>query len=221
MKRMCNAGSVLLFEPNPVNFELLDSRRRLNPIECMNVVMSNCAVSDKDLSLEDGVKFNNSSKVAFNQIGNTHAGINADGMFICNVHTVRLDTVLDDMFVEKEAVVLRLVTIEASGHEYNVLLGMGRYLKNTQYIVFEASTSLDSPGGPRINSPLLAIVKLLELYDFDVYRVGNRKMLKISGDMWHDRYEIKLSHHSYCFAIKKDDTAIDSIIDDTYSYVIN
>ena len=63
------------------------------------------------------------------------------------------------------------------------------------------------------------IVDFLSKNNFDIYRIGTKKMFKVNDDCWKEEYE-KNKFWSNCFSIKKDNKLINSLIDSKYNYII-
>ena len=92
---------------------------------------------------------------------------------------------------------------------------MEKYLPKTKYIIFECSDCLDDIRG--IKSPMKDVVDFLSQHEFDTYRIGTRKLLKVNDEDWNHVYE-DVKFWSNCFAIKKDDPLIHTLIHNNYDY---
>jgi hypothetical protein len=155
-------------------------------------------------------------KDQINAPGNELACLTGGGDKICDIQTNTIKDVLDSMNIVNPYI--KFIKIDTEGHELNVLKGIDKYLHNTNYIIFECSDCLDDFRGPNIINPMKTIIDYLETYDFDVYRIGTKKLLKVNGNYWDNTYE-KIKFHSNCFAIKHTDSFIHSIIDDNFNYI--
>jgi hypothetical protein len=72
-----------------------------------------------------------------------------------------------------------------------VIKGSEKYLKNTEYIIFECSDCMDDSRGPGIKNPMKDIVDFLSKNDFDTYRIGTKKLFKVNDECWNEEYEKK------------------------------
>ena len=148
--------------------------------------------------------------------GNGLAGLRSGGTKLCDVDVKTLDHVLDNEF-ENENISIKFIKIDTEGNDSNVIKGMEKYLPKTKYIIFECSDCLDDIRGPGIKSPMKDVVDFLSQHEFDTYRIGTRKLLKVNDEDWNHVYE-DVKFWSNCFAIKKDDPLIHTLIHNNYDY---
>jgi hypothetical protein len=134
---------------------------------------------------------------------------------VCTVDVRRLEDVLDEEGLQES--VIQFIKIDTEGNDGNVIKSLGRYIASTQYIIFECSDCLDDCRGPGIANPMKDIVDFLDTNGFDVYRIGTQKMLQVNGPYWDPVYE-SVKFWSNCFALKKGDIRIHSIIDSEFNY---
>ena len=62
------------------------------------------------------------------------------------------------------------------------------------------------------------IVDFLSYNGFDTYRIGTKKLFKVNDEYWNNVYD-SVKFWFNCFALKKDDTLINSLINDTFDYI--
>jgi glycosyl transferase family 25 len=207
---ICNEkdSSILCFEPNPLNIEILESKiRNKSHIKLFNQCLSNESANSSFYNMKDSINFK----------GNGLAGLRSGGTKICDVDVNRLDDILDNEFGNID-IIIKFININAIGNDTNVIKGLHRYLHKTQYIIFECSNCLDDWRGPGINNPMKDIVDFLSQNGFDTYRVGTKKLFKVNDECWNPIYE-KLKFWSTCFAIKKDDALINRLINQQFDYI--
>jgi len=195
---------ILCFEPNPLN--LLE----INKIKKDNMKIFNIAVSNENAKTSFYNYRNNK-----NQVGNPLAGLRSGGDKICDIDVKKLDDVLNNEFTND--IIIKFIKIDTEGNDTNVIKGMEKYLPNTQYIIFECSDCLDDMRGPSIKNPMKDIVDFLSKNGFDTYRIGTKKLFKVNDEYWNQIYD-DLKFWSNCFALKKDDTTIDKLIDENFNY---
>ena len=145
------------------------------------------------------------------------AGLRSGGEKICTTEVKRIDTVLNKHY-DPTNTIIKFIKIDTEGNDTNVIKGLGDYLHNTKYIIFECSDCLDDERGPGIKGPMKDIVEYLSSYGFNTYRIGTRKMLKVNDEYWNEIFE-NVKFWSNCFAIKKDDPLIDKLIDKSFNYL--
>ena len=199
---------ILCFEPNPVNFEILE--KKIN--KDTNIKLFKHCVSNENTS---GVLYNWKDN-NHNNTGNETAGLRSGGEKICDVDIKRLDNVLDNMF-KNENIIIKFVKIDTEGNDSNVIKGLEKYLPKTKYIIFECSDCLDDIRGPGIKNPMKDIVDFLSQNGFDTYRIGTKKLFKVNDEYWHQVYD-DLKFWSNCFSLKKDDNLIHKLINDKFDY---
>ncbi|MEN0003906.1 MAG: FkbM family methyltransferase [Bacteroidota bacterium] len=200
---------ILAFEPNPANIPALG--KRLQKISDLTIQLYPCCLSNVN---EQSTLYNWSRQIG-NTTGNPLAGLRSDGEKICDVAVRRLDSILDEL---EDDISINMIKIDTEGNDSNVIKGMGKYLHQTQYIIFEASHLMDDQRGPGIPNPLKDIVDFLYQHHFHTYRIGSRKMLPLYGAYWHEIYE-KKKFWSNCFALKKNDPLIRKLVDDHFNYL--
>lgn len=199
---------ILSFEPNPANLPKLRSSLQ----QYSNVTLFPICVSDKNSI----ASFYNWKDMNSNEEGNLIAGLQSGGTKICDVEVKRLDAILD-LEWQNQSIDIKFLKIDTEGTDTRVLKGLGKYIKNTHYIIFECSDCLDDMRGPGIPNPMEDIVKYLSQEGFDTYRIGTKKLLKVNDEYWHETYE-KRKFWSNCFAIRKTDWLITRLIDSNFSY---
>ena len=205
---ICKEKQIICFEPNPANLEILKPKLR----DIDNITLYECCISDKETT----ANFYNYKTKSENNAGNGLAGLRSGGDKICSVDVVRLDTVLEKEICADDFT-LKLVKIDTEGNDTNVIKSLGRFLQNTEYMIFECSDCLDDHRGPGFLNPMKDIVDYLSENGFDTYRIGTKKLLKVNDEYWDDTYE-KIKFFSNCFALKKNDAIINKLIDPTFQY---
>jgi len=201
---------ILCFEPNPVNSAVLEEKIKLH--------------TNRDIKLFKHCISNTTGSTAFynwktstnNLPGNGVAGLRSGGTLICNVDVKKLDDVLRDEF-GTNPIVIKFIKIDTEGNDTNVIKSLETYLPNTRYIIFECSDCLDDARGPGIKNPMKTIVDFLSAHGFDTYRIGTKKLIKVNDTYWNNVYE-DVKFWSNCFALKKDDTLINKLIDNNFDY---
>ncbi len=208
IKDVCKEyDKILTFEPNPVNLDVLLPKINSET----NIDLYDCCISN----VESITGFYN-SKDRPNNAGNGVAGLRCNGELIKTVNVFRLDTILNSLNINN--ILIKFIKIDTEGNDSNVIKSLGQYILNTKYIIFECSDCLDDNRGPNIPNPMKDIVDYLDNYGFDTYRLGTKKMLKVNGKDWDNIYE-KVKFWSNCFAIKKDNKLINSLIDNNGNYI--
>tara|TARA_Y100000992_G_C21273423_1_gene498382 strand:- start:4091 stop:4894 length:804 start_codon:yes stop_codon:yes gene_type:complete len=199
---------ILCFEPNPVNIEIFKQR----------ITHKNVTLYETCLSNTNGkAKLYNWMNSKNNNPGNELAGLQGHGTEICDIEKYRLDFIIERDYNDYKKI--KFIKIDTEGHDYNIIMGMGDLLYKTEYIIFECSNCLDDCRGPGLEYPMKTLVDYLDGYNFDVYRIGRKKLFKVNGEYWHDIYETN-KFWSNCFAIKKEDKLIEKIINiNTFDYV--
>jgi len=196
---------ILCFEPNPANINILEPQIQ----EKDYIELYECCLSDENTR---GSLYNYKDSKQ-NITGNLLAGLRSGGEKICDIDVYRLDAILDNY----SDFLIQLIKIDTEGNDTNVIKGMGKYLHQTRYLIFECSDCLDDHRGPQIEKPMKDIVDYLDDCGFDTYRIGTKKLLKVSGYYWNDVYE-KVKFWSNAFAIKKDDDSIHKMIDKDFNW---
>jgi FkbM family methyltransferase len=199
--------SILCFEPNPVNIQVIEGRIVNTDIKLFKHCISN-ETGKTSLFNYKGYNSNNA--------GNGVAGLRSGGQKICSVDVKRLDNVLDAEF--KEDIIIKFIKIDTEGNDSNVIKSLGRYLTKTKYIIFECSDCLDDMRGPGIENPMKDIVDFLSTNGFDTYRIGTKKLFKVNDEYWSQTYD-DVKYWSNCFALKKGDNLIHEIIDNNFNYI--
>jgi FkbM family methyltransferase len=200
---------ILFFEPNPVNI------LKLEPLIDKN---ENFKLFKHCISNETCVtSFYNWKDNHQNDSGNGIACLRGGGAKICDVDVKKLNDVLDNEF-QGEDIIIKYIKIDTEGNDGNVLKGLDKYLHLTKYIIFECSDCLDDIRGPGIINPMKDIVDFLSKHGFDTYRIGTRKLIKVNDEYWNQIYE-DVKFWSDCFALKKEDTLINKLIDENFDYI--
>lgn len=200
---------ILCFEPNPVN--ILELEPKINRYD--NIKLFKHCISNETTK----ASFYNWKNSKNNNAGNGIAGLRSGGKKICDVDVKKLDDVLDNEF-NGEDIIIKFIKIDTEGNDGNVIKGLEKYLPKTKYIIFECSDCLDDIRGPGIKNPMKDIVDFLSYNGFDTYRIGTKKLFKVNDEYWNNVYE-DVKFWSNCFALKKDDTLINSLINDTFDYI--
>jgi FkbM family methyltransferase len=210
MKDICNESNsdILCIEPNPANLTVLKEKLK----DSSSIQILKCCVSNVDEESE----LYNWKTMESNTCGNEIAGLRSGGEKICDIYVRRLETILDDMYEGKQ-IVIKFIKIDTEGNDTNVIKGLGKYLEQTEYIIFECSDCLDDARGPGLKNPMKDIVDYLSARGFDTYRIGTHKLLKVNDEYWNDVYE-SFKFQSNCFALKKKNPLIHNLVDDDFSY---
>ena len=208
IETICKNNKILAFEPNPINISVLENKIKSND----NIQLFTCCLSN----INQKGKFFNFKYSANNNVGNGLAGLRSGGSYICDVDIHRLDYILDNLNIKD--LMIKFIKIDTEGNDTNVIKGMGKYLSQTKYIIFECSDCLDDFRGPNIKNPMKDIVDYLDDHGFDTYRIGTKKLIKVNGDYWNTNYELK-KFWSNCFAIKKGDILVNKLIDENFNYL--
>ena len=202
IRSLCTESNhkIICVEPNPLNYV------KLEEVVTDDILLVNKAVSNKEGVLPFYSYHEN------NYGGNPHGGLfsGSIGKVIDNVDVTTLDDIIENMGVENY--VVKFVKIDTEGHDTMVIEGMSKILAHTKYIIFECSDCLDDARGPGGEKPMERVVKFLDEHDFDVYRLGTVRLLKVNGDGWNDVYE-HVKFWSNCFAVRKEDPIMDKLID--------
>ncbi len=190
------------FEPNPLNCEILNGIQLRKPFLLLPSALSNTTGNQTLFTLVDQPQ---------NRPGYSLASLRGDGDAIAQVKVDTFDRAVDSL--DYDDMIIRFVKIDTEGNDTNVIRGMVQHLPITQYIVFESSDCLDDRRGPGEQTPLRNIIQFLDVNGFDTYKLGEKRLLRMNGDHWHDVYE-NTKFHSNCFALKKDDPIIHAICDE-------
>ena len=201
---------IICVEPNPANLPVLNNKAGLFD----NVIVEDCCISD----VPGIASFFNWRDKQENHMKNEVGSLRAGGHKICDVDVKRLDTILDNHFGENADIIIKFVKIDTEGNDGNVIKSMGTYLHKVQYMIFECSDCLDDHRGPGIDKPMKDIVEHLSRYNFDVYRIGTKKLFRVNDEYWDDMYDT-VKFWSNCFAIKKNDPFIHTLIDEEFNYL--
>ncbi len=210
LKAICSESTAtfLCFEPNPVNIASLESKVKWD---------SHLRLLKHCISNEAGTcSFYNWKDKQMNVAGNGAAGLRSGGTKLCDVEVKRLDTVLQEQF-PNEDIVIKFMKVDTEGNDTNVIKSLGSYLEKTHYIIFECSDCLDDIRGPGIPNPMKDIVDFLSINGFDTYRIGSKKCIPVYDDFWNPVYE-QNKFWSDCFALRKGDPLIHSLIDENFDY---
>ncbi len=212
LKSICSEpkSEILCFEPNPVNLPII--KEKIKPMTA--VKLFNCAISN----FSSFANFYNWKAYKSDDEGNQVGGLRAGGEFLCKVEVKTLSEVLKEEY-NLENIIIKFLKIDVEGNDTNVIKGLGENLSLCEYIVFECSDCLDDHRGPGIKNPMKDIVDYLSLKGFDTYRIGSKKLLRVNDYYWDYTYE-KYKFWSNCFALKKEDQLIKSIINNNFDYII-
>jgi FkbM family methyltransferase len=199
---------ILAFEPNPVNYSVIEQKIKQKPYIHL---YKNCISNESSTStLYNYINKNQNSS------GNGIAGLRSGGDKICDVQVKRLDEIIMENY-NIDDILIKFIKIDTEGNDTNVIKGLGFLIQKTNYILFECSDCLDDMRGPGIKNPMKDIVDYLSLNGFDTYRIGTKKMFKVNDEYWNDIYE-SFKFWSNCFAIRKDDPLIHTLIDNNFNY---
>jgi len=199
------ASSILCFEPNPANLAVLEPKV-VNNIKLFKHCISNETTTTSFYNWKDNTQ---------NTAGNGVAGLRSGGQKICDVDVKRLADVLDKEY--SVSPIIKFIKIDTEGNDTLVIKSFEKYLPNTKYIIFECSDCLDDMRGPGIKNPMKDIVDLLSKNNFDTYRIGTKKLLKVNDEYWNQLYD-DVKFWSNCFAMKKGDPLIHELIDTSFNY---
>ena len=198
---------ILCFEPNPLNISVLEPKIKNEN----NIHLFKCALSNKT----DKAGFYNYIGRT-NIINNPTAGLRSGGSLICDTDIRKLQDVLDEHYDNKD-IIIKFIKIDTEGSDGEIIKGFEKYMNKTEYIIFECSDCLDDHRGPGIQNPMKDIVDFLSKNNFDVYRIGTKKLLKVNDEYWNQVYD-DMKFHSNCFALKKDNKLISNLIDNMFNY---
>lgn len=190
---------LIAIEPNPLNVEILEEKRRIFPFDLYAAALSDAKGTLPFYTYKDFPE---------NTPGYSLGGLRAGGNKITDVIVNTLDSILENY----PQYTVKYLKIDTEGNDTLVLRGAQKNLHRIHYIIFEASDCLKDSRGPGENEPLRICVEMLDAAGFDVYRIGTRRLLKINGEMWDHTYDILLCW-SNCFAIRKEDTLLRNFID--------
>jgi len=209
---ICNEqnSQILCFEPNPLNIPEIEKKI----VSKDNITLYKYALSNENTF----ANFYNWKGCKKNNVGNGIAGLRSGGDFICRTEVKKLQDVLDERFSDNQDIVIKFLKIDVEGNDSNVIKGFEKYLKDTEYIIFECSDCLDDCRGPGIENPMKNIVDFLSKNEFDTYRIGTKKLIKVNDECWSEKYE-QHKYWSNCFSIKKNNKIINLLIDSNYNYI--
>lgn len=212
LKKFCKEpnSKILCFEPNPVNIPVIEKKIKSEK----NIKLFKFALSN----VNGTFNFYNWKDMKKNKVGNPIGGLRSGGDFICKTEVKLLQDVLDEEFKDQD-ILIKFLKIDVEGNDTNVIKGFEKYLDRTEYIIFECSDCLDDFRGPGIERPMKDIVDYLSNNNFDTYRIGKKKLIKVNDEYWDDTYE-KIKYWSNCFSLKKDNNLINSLIDENFNYLI-
>jgi FkbM family methyltransferase len=199
---------ILAFEPNPINYAILKEKTNQKPyIHTFQEGISNTSGS---------FAFYNLKHKNINHTGNAVAGLRSGGEKICDVQVKRLDEIIMEKY-NIDDILIKYIKVDTEGNDTNVIKGLGSLINKTKYILFECSDCLDDMRGPGIQNPMKDIVDYLSLNGFDTYRIGTKKLFKVNDEYWNTIYE-SFKFCSNCFAIRKEDPLIHTLIDNNFNY---
>ena len=191
-------SQIIAIEPNPLNIEFFKKNLLLlSSSNNKNIKLFECCVSNENTVSS----FYNWKNTKDNKVGNEIAGLRSGGEKICDVEVKTLEKLLDEQYNSDKNVIIKFIKIDTEGNDSNVIKGMGKYLNNTRYIIFECSDCLDDIRGPGILNPMQNVVEFLSKHGFDTYRIGTKKLFKVNDECWNDTYD-KVKFWSNCFALK-------------------
>jgi FkbM family methyltransferase len=164
-KRVEETGKVFSFEPNRYNYEILQRNVRLNGynnIECIRK-----GVSDKN---EKTKLFLSSTDCGSHSLAKREEV--EDYEF---VELIRLDDFVEERGIKS----IDIIKIDVEGAEGKVLRGMTERLKFCKVIFLDLHPTIL----PAFGDDRFSIINQLEKYGFDIYRIQNKKLLKIEKEI--------------------------------------
>jgi len=120
-----DSRKILLFEPNPVNIQVLEKRIK----DIRNAKLLKHCISDE----EGRASIYNWKDSPENQAGNGVAGLRSGGQKICDVDVLRLDQVLEKE-IKADDFVIKFLKVDTEGNDTKIIKSLGKYLQKTNYI---------------------------------------------------------------------------------------
>jgi len=198
-------STVHLFEPNPINFEILEEKFS----EWKSVTLHQNAVSD--VSGNAAFYFNHGKKE--NKAGNEHgalgatmSGGNTENNKKTTVEVVTLDETVEPLFDR-----LHLLKTDTEGFDVIALRGAKKLLMKTDMIIFECHfIQQKKAGGPGTTD--YEVAQDLSDLGFEVYHLHPEAILRFDGEFYDPIYDIKKGWQN-CFAVKSNYAHKRNIID--------
>ena len=140
-----NIKRIFSFEPSPVNFKKLSQNKRFiqNKFQDLEINLENYALGSekkkllmKQLSETSSSTINNIDQNSkYFKKKNTFLNLKKNENFIEEVEINQIT--LSDYLEQKKILKIDFLKIDTEGYEFNVLVGMGKYLQNVNLIMFE------------------------------------------------------------------------------------
>ena len=140
-----NIKRIFSFEPSPVNFKKLSQNKRFiqNKFQDLEINLENYALGSekrkllmKQLSETSSSTINNIDQNSkYFKKKNTFLNLKKNENLIEEVEINQIT--LSDYLEQKKILKIDFLKIDTEGYEFNVLVGMGKYLQNVNLIMFE------------------------------------------------------------------------------------
>jgi FkbM family methyltransferase len=168
------------FEPNNLNFDLL-SKNIHDKIVYKNIALSNMKCNGFLYNFEGHNNFEG------NQIAHINNKTNEKKNILQEIQIDTLENILENDI--KNNFKIRFLKIDTEGNDSNVIKGIGRFISNIDYIIFECSDCLDDSRGTNIINPFEDIIKYLDINNFTSFYISSAGLLPISGNLFSSKYE--------------------------------
>jgi FkbM family methyltransferase len=181
MQNNIDNSLIYSFEPNNINYDILSKN-----IVCDKIIYKNIALSNKK---SEGFLYNfeGHSNFVGNQIAHINNSTNDNKKIIQQIQIDTLENILLNEI--KDEFRIRFIKIDTEGNDTNVIKGLGKFIQNVDYMIFECSDCLDDSRGPSIKNPFSDIIKYLDDYNFTSFMISTNGLLPIYGEYFSDIYE--------------------------------
>jgi FkbM family methyltransferase len=158
-------SQVYAFEPDPLNFKLLNENIAMNKLE-EKVTPYQCALSDKEAVLP--------LYLYPDKNRGRHSLHAMEGCEKVDVRAVRLDDFLNEQGIEGKHI--KFIKMDIEGHEYPALLGATKLLETVPYLLIEHAPDHMERGGYAAEQ----VLSLLKTYHYVPYQVTKDGSVEIS-----------------------------------------
>jgi len=181
MRNNINNSIIYSFEPNNINYDILSKNIAYDKIIYKNIALSNKKAKGFLFNFEGHSNFIGNQFAHINNTTNENKQI---------IQEIQIDTLENIILNEiKDAFRIRFIKIDTEGNDTNVIKGLGKFIQNVDYMIFECSNCLDDSRGPSIKKPFSDIIKYLDDYNFSSFMISTNGLLPIYGEYFSDIYE--------------------------------